>query len=65
MLKIIVITIVVIMLIIFSILIRKQNKRTNEEFKDEDDKTRIKETTSKIDILEDSNIDIGGEGGNE
>lgn len=63
MLKIIVITIVVIMLIIFSIVLRKQNKRINEEFKAEDNETSVKTTTSKTDILEDS--DIEGEGGSE
>ncbi|GAB1780070.1 hypothetical protein PMEGAS67_55470 [Priestia megaterium] len=61
--KIIVITIIIIMLIIFSLLLRKYNRQINEVFKHEDNKARVKTTTSKADILEDN--DVGGESGSE
>lgn len=54
---------VVIMLIIFSIVLRKQNKRINEEFKAEDNGSNRKTANYKIDSLEDS--DVGPEGGSE
>lgn len=51
------------MLIIFSLLLRKYNRQINEVFKHEDNKARVKTTTSKADILEDN--DVGGESGSE